>query len=289
MPIVVAPVLVADLLDPRGLGFAAVEGPQRGQSADDVEEVGGEERHRLPALPGARCRSRGRSARRRPARAAASGASARPRRGRATRPGSGRRRERPRRERAGGDSGRTVPRARRRRTTAAVATSALSAPSSAVGIPLQPRADEVEPELREHAGRRVGADRLEPPGRRSARDHDHERGASRGVATSASEAPSNDRAATRASSTAWASTSRAATIPSTASAPSATRAARARWRRRGSRRSHAASLRPIASRGQASGARVGSSSAPAGRPGCRARSSRAARGRRDSSRPGRAG
>ena len=55
-----AAVLVADLLDPRGLRLASVEGPQRRQPADDVEEVGREERHRLPALPGAAARSPGR-------------------------------------------------------------------------------------------------------------------------------------------------------------------------------------------------------------------------------------
>ena len=62
-----------------------------------------------------------------------------------------------------------------------VATSALSAPSSAAGCSRSRRSTSLEPQVCQHARRRAGADDVEPPGRRSApgggRDEERERGA----------------------------------------------------------------------------------------------------------------
>ena len=167
------PVLVAHLLDPRGLRLAPVEGPEGRQAADDVEEVGREERHRLPALPGA----------------GAGRAADQPEEDRHERQ---RQQHEPGRDEVeGGDqdqdgNGNDCGEDELGEIATEQSLERLDAgdrggrdlgalgPVERRRIPLQPRADEVEPELRDDAGRCVGADRLEPPGRRARATHDHE-------------------------------------------------------------------------------------------------------------------
>ncbi len=80
-----------------------------------------------------------------------------------------------RRGRPAGGSGRTSSPARRRPCTAAVATSALSAPSSAAGCRRSRASTSVEPQLGEHARRGPPPDDLEAPGRARPRRDDERR------------------------------------------------------------------------------------------------------------------
>ena len=117
--------------------------------------------------------------------------------------------------------------------TATVATSVLSVPSRAAGLPVS----------RRWTTSSRSRERIRPAARRPITSNPHTVDArvtttaasnASGNATWPSDAPANERAATRASRTAWARTSSAATSPSSASAASAARASRARRSRRGS-------------------------------------------------------
>ena len=166
------PVVVAHLLDPLGLRLASVEGAQRRQAAHDVEEVRREQRQRLPALP----------------RVPGRGAADQPHEDRDERqreqhdPGRERVDRGDEHEHGDRDDGceedlRQVTGERGLERVDAVHRGrrdlgALGAVERG-RVVAQPGLDEVEPQLREDAGRRAPPPGLEAPGCAGAR-HDHD-------------------------------------------------------------------------------------------------------------------
>ena len=174
VPIVVAAVLARRPPDLLRLRLAAVEGAQRRQPAHDVEEVRRQQRQRLPALAGPPLRvAPDEPHEHRHQRQRQQHDAGRDRIDDATRPstatGTDDREHDLRQVAANVVSSASTP------ATAAVATSALSAPSSAAGLVAQPPLDELEPERRRARAGGAPADDARRPTAAAARAADDER------------------------------------------------------------------------------------------------------------------